>query len=67
MENNTITEIIEHPRFTGLWTYRPFGRKRKFCATVIVNGEPNETRMFIDWRDALKQAAEIIAETERES
>ena len=57
-----ITDIINHPRFVGLWTYKPYGAKRKFCASVMANGAVTETRMYINWEQALIDATEIIDE-----
>ncbi len=57
------TSIIRHDRFIGLWTYRPYGGTRRFCASVIVDGEVQETEMYNDWEDALRQAAGILEST----
>ena len=64
MTDKPIADTIEHPRFCGLWTYRPYGGRRKFCATVIVDGVVNETEMFDEWRDALHAAGRVLVETE---
>lgn len=51
------------PKFIGLWTYRPKGKKRQFCSSVMVNGEVQETGMYDEWTDALKEASEILEGT----
>ncbi len=61
--------IIEHPRFVGLWTYRPHGGThggtRQFCVSVMVNGETQETEMFDNYGDALQAAGLILKESEK--
>jgi len=53
-------KVLDDPRFVGLWTYKPQGAKRKFCASVRVNGLVAETGMYDDWADALVGAREIL-------
>ncbi len=55
-----IDSIITNPRFVGLWTYRSHGQPREFCASVMVDGEVQETRMCGNWNSALQQAGQIL-------
>lgn len=57
-----ITNILNHPRFIGLWTYKGYGAERKFCASVVINGLVAETGLYITWEDALLGAKEILDE-----
>lgn len=61
-DNGVFTDVIDHPRFVGLWTYKPYGAERKFCASVMVNGLVAETGMYENWEDALIGAKEILDE-----
>lgn len=60
MTLHQISLIINHPRFCGLWSYRPYGSRRRFCCTVIVDEETRETRMFDEWANAVKEAGQLI-------
>lgn len=62
---DVIPDTLNHPRFCGLWTYRPYGGVRKFCCTVIADGIPSETEMFHTWQEAIFQAAEIIESSKK--
>ena len=57
------TKVLDHPRFIGLWTYRPYGVTRKFWVTVLVDGQVQETEMYDAWREALGGAARILETT----
>ena len=56
--------IFDNPRFIGLWTYRPYGGTRKYCASVVVKGTVQETEMYDSWQDAVQGAGEILQLTE---
>lgn len=64
MQPTQLIDIFSHPRFIGLWTYRPRGKKRQFCSSVMVDGEVQETSMYDDWEDALVEASEILEGTD---
>ena len=57
------TQVFDNPRFIGLWTYRPHGRQRQFCASVMVDGEVRETEMYSTWSEALHAADGILDST----
>ena len=57
------TDAFNDPRFIGLWTYRPYGGSRHFCASVMVNGIVQETEMYDTWIEALTGAAHILDKT----
>ena len=59
-----FTEVFDHPRFVGLWTYRPYGGQRQFCASVMVDGVVQETKMYDAWAEALNGAARILETTD---
>ncbi len=58
-----LDDVISHPRFIGLWTYRPHGAKKQFCASVMVEGVVSETEMCKTWQEAVEQAGAILEET----
>ncbi len=60
MNLDQIAYVITHPRFCGLWSYKPQKQKRRYCCTVIINFQASETRMFDEWIDAVKEAGEMI-------
>ena len=60
--NNYAQKVFTHPRFCGLWTYRPHGEERQFCASVMVDGAVQETAMFNDWESTVAAAYHILAE-----
>ena len=57
----TVLDVLTDSHFVGLWTYRPHGGERQFCASVMVDGVTSETRMYDDWKSALWEAASILA------
>ncbi|MCH7720422.1 MAG: hypothetical protein IH988_05455 [Planctomycetes bacterium] len=58
------SEVFDHPRFVGLWTYRPYGGRRRFSASVMVAGSVQETDMCDTWAEAVQGARDILKETE---
>lgn len=58
-----LREVITHPRFVGLWTYRPHARPRQFSASVMVDGETQETELFDNFDEALDAAGKILAKS----
>ena len=58
------SDVFDHPRFVGLWTYRAYGSARKFCASVMVAGTVQETEMCPTWPEAVDGARRILDETE---
>lgn len=58
--NSIPTDIFDDAHFVGLWTYRPHGKKRRFSASVMIDGEVQETSMCETWEGALVEAAEIL-------
>jgi len=60
MTPEEIESVINHPRFCGLWSYRPYGSRRRFCCTVIVDEETRETHMFNEWANAVEEAGKMI-------
>ncbi len=59
-----LDDVISHPRFVGLWTYRPYGVKKQFCASVMVEGVVSETEMCGTWQEAVGQAGAILDDSE---
>lgn len=55
-----IGAVFRSSRFTGLWSYKPYKKKRRYCATVMAGGEPCETKMYDNWQDAVISAGDII-------
>ncbi len=64
-ELELFNEVFRSPRFVGLWSYRPYKKKRRYCATVMAEGVPCETSMHDDWHDAVLEAREIIRDCPR--
>lgn len=60
LEDLIIEAVLEHPQFVGLWTYRPHARDRQFSASVMLDGQVQETEMSATWRQALSRAADIL-------
>ncbi len=58
-----VTLVLDNPRFIGLWTYRPYGGTRHYCATVLVDGMVQETEMYDTWAEALTGARHLIETT----
>lgn len=53
-------DVFDHPRFIGLWTYRPHGGTKKFCASVMVDCQVQETEMYDSWDEAVSGARYIL-------
>ncbi len=62
-DKREISTIFNDPRFCGLWSYRPYGGRRRYCATITVDGLPTETELCDNWQDAVAAAGVILAET----
>ena len=60
MTQEPDSAVLNHPRFVGLWTYRPFSEKRQFCASVMIGGVVCETKMHDTWGAALQQARAML-------
>ncbi len=58
--DNLVGDVLEHPKFVGLWTYRPHGSNRQFCASIMAAGTIQETDMFDTWTDALTAATGLL-------
>lgn len=58
-----LAQVFNHPKFIGLWTYRPHKGTRQFCASIMVNCEVRETKIFDTWEEALNAAHQILEKT----
>ena len=59
----TINEVLSHKRFIGLWTYRPYSGNRKYCCTILICAEVQETEMHDTWQSAVGAAGALLEET----
>lgn len=64
-EIKKLNDVLDHPRFVGLWTYRPYGGARKFCASVLVDDQIQETEIYDLWNEAVNGARHILEKTNR--
>lgn len=53
-------DVLNDPHFVGLWTYRPAGRAREFSASVMIDGQVQETEMNATWGGALIKAKALL-------
>lgn len=67
VDDHPIAWTITHQNFCGLWAYRPKGRRRRYCATVLVDGQITETGMHEDYLDAALEARQLLLGEEKDA